>query len=562
MKNKVNHQQHVTAFTPNLSPLKVNNIKARTTKNLLIQKMKVVSGGGCSGNSNTQQQQGNERNKISINNINVNTKHFNVNANAFDFAVFAQAKLKHTATSKDVCDVSNTHIHNVNAGVNANANVSTSNSLTKKIISNLRNQFNEITKHKCTSVSTSVNMQSPMNSNYNTPNANAYIVNNTQHQHQQQQQQQTHINNKHNKLNNNNYGTQQQDSMYLHLTTQHSTNNSKSKSKNKHHHHHHQHQHRNIKHKTNNVKSDNMSYTNNPNNNNNIKLKSQHIKKETYTCINSRNNSKCKDTTNNYYEIEHLTLESLNLDDMKRQYIVTDLAQERLTYTITPSKPASHTNNNNKYLSHVIEVLKNIILIQQRSYNEMITKYKQQCEHVFKQLQHKVDFLLNENNALKRYIMNIFACVAVYEDTMQSEDNKRNQLLSKMLIENVYLRQMNQFVGGKWSNSGGGSDGIKQRTMMGVRDSCLYKKGNHGSDNLNLTYIHVDGDNNKEWRGKDKYSQVLGRNGKCNNKSYSYEHKSGSGSGSGSGSSNASSNNGKLIKCPKTKISYNQYKNN
>jgi hypothetical protein len=435
MKSKVNnynHQQHVTAFTPNLSPLKVNNIKARTTKNLLIQRMKVVNGGNCSRNSNIQQQQGNTRNKISINNINVNTKHFNVNANAFDFAVFAQSKLKHTATSKDVCDVSNTHIHNVNT----NANASTSNSLTKKIISNLRNQFNEITKHKCTSVSTSVNMQSPMNTNYNTPNANAYIVNNTQ-------QQQTHIN-KHNKPNinnnnNNNNYTQQQDSMYLHLTTQHSTNNSKSKSKNKH-------QHRNnIQHKTNNVKSDNTSYTSNTNTNtntntNNIKLKSQHTKKEAYTCINSRNNSKYKDTTNNYYETEHLTLESLNFEDMKRQYIVTDLAQERLTHTITPSKPPSHTNNNNSnYLSHVIEVLKNIILIQQRSYNEMITKYKQQHEHVLKQLQHKVDFLLKENNALKRYIMNIFACVAVYEDTTQSEDNKRNQLLSKMLIENVYI---------------------------------------------------------------------------------------------------------------------------
>ena len=177
------------------------------------------------------------------------------------------------------------------------------------------------------------------------------------------------------------------------------------------------HQHRNnIQHKTNNVKSDNRSYTSNTttNNNNNIKLKSQHPKKEAYTCINSRNNSKCKDTTNNYYETEHLTLESLNLEDMKRQYIVTDLAQERLTHTITPSKPPSHTNNNNSnYLSHVIEVLKNIILIQQRSYNEMITKYKQQYEHVLKQLQHKVDFLLKENNALKRYIMNIFACVAV-----------------------------------------------------------------------------------------------------------------------------------------------------
>lgn len=560
MKSKVNnynHQQHVTAFTPNLSPLKVNNIKARTTKNLLIQRMKVVNGGNCSRNNNTQQQQGNTRNKISINNINVNTKHFNVNANAFDFAVFAQAKLKHTATSKDVCDVSNTHIHNVNA----NANASTSNSLTKKIISNLRNQFNEITKHKCTSVSTSVNMQSPMNTNYNTPNANAYIVNNTQ-----QQQQQTHIN-KHNKPNinnNNNNYTQQQDSMYLHLTTQHSTNNSKSKSKNKHQHHQHR---NNIQHKTNNVKSDNTSYTSNTNTNtntNNIKLKSQHTKKEAYTCINSRNNSKYKDTTNNYYETEHLTLESLNFEDMKRQYIVTDLAQERLTHTITPSKPPSHTNNNNNsnYLSHVIEVLKNIILIQQRSYNEMITKYKQQHEHVLKQLQHKVDFLLKENNALKRYIMNIFACVAVYEDTTQSEDNKRNQLLSKMLIENVYLRQMNQFVGGKWNSSGSGSDVRKQKVMMGVRDSCLYKKGHHGCDNLNLTYIHVDGDNegkgNKEWNGKDKYSQVLGRNGKCNNKSYSYEHKS----GSGSCGSNTSSNNGKLIKCPKMKISYNQYKNN
>ena len=517
MKSKVNN--HIMSFTPNLSPLKANNTKARTTKNLLSQKTRIVNVHNNVSSSNTrannQQHQVNARNKISINNINVNTKHFNVNANGFDFAVFTNSKLKHTSTSKDVGNVSNTHTHNTNA--------STSNSLTKKIITNLRNQFNEITKHKCTSVSTSVNIQSTMNSNYNTPNA--YVVNNTL--------QQQHIN-KHNKTNNNIINnvcnSTQQNGVYLHLTTQHSTKNSKSKSKKK--------QHRNIQHQSK-VKRDNMSYTSN------LKIKSQNDKKG-YTCINSRNNSKCKDNVN-YYETEHLTLESLNLEDMKRQYIVTDLAQERLTHTITPTKP---TSNDNNYLSHVIEVLKNIILIQQRSYNEMITKYKRQCEHVHKQLQSKVDFLLKENNALKRYVMNIFACVSVYEDTMQSEDNKRNQLLSKMLIENIYLRQMNQYVGNVGYSCNNTYECVKRCAPMCTSESYLHHKHKKELiDNLNLTYIHVD---NKECGYKDKYSQVLVRNNK-HNKSNSHEHKS---------NSNCNANNNKLIKCPKTKISYNQYKNN
>ena len=494
MKSKGNN--HFTSFTPNLSPLKANNTKARTTKNLLSQKTHVANahnnvslnanGGNNNTNTNNHHHQVKARNKISINNINVNAKHFNVNASGFDFAVFTNSKIKHTPTSKDVASVSNTntsahthsHMHTTNG--------STSNSLTKKIISNLRNQFNEITKHKCTSVSTSVNIQSTANSNYHTPNA--FVGNNAQ------PHANIHCKGSNTNTNTNTCNHTQQDSSHLHLTTQHSSTNSKSKNKQ-----------RNVQHQSK-VKSDNMSYTSN------IKLKAQKDRKG-YTCINSRNNSKCKDNVN-YYETEHLTLESLNLEDMKKQYMVTDLAQERITHTVDPVKPRYDRHN----LLHVIDVLKNIILVQQRSYHETIAKYKKQCEHVHRQLQNKVDFLLQENNALKRYVLNIFACVSVYEDTMQSEDNKRNQLLSKMLIENVYLRQMNQYVGDRKEqfeyNRCSNGKPISLTGSFGVREGHLNVHQKHKkatTDNLNLTYIHVDNASkgNQEWAYKDKYSQVL-----------------------------------------------------
>ena len=395
--------------------------------------------------------QSNPKNKIAINNFNVNTNNFNVNTNnLLDLSFINNPKLKGNIISKEIQD-------DINKTV------------TQEIISDLRTQFNEITKSK------NNNIINCLNFNNSSVNTNSSTV------------------------------------------TTNTSGSFNNKSKNK-----------KIKQGSQNKKKKfyNINFNNKtpPPERNNSQITTQYKQqyKYNYTCINSRNHSNEKDkqdidinyTSNNkvkkkYFETEHLSVDSLSMEDMNKQSIPIGTIGIKNKECECNKEEINKYKNDIKSLVQLVEFLKNVITVYRELYIKSITNYKLKYEKENKTLKDKVDFLLKNNNELKHSILKIFTCVSLYENKIQNEKNKTNQILSKMLIENIFLRQVCQntdliqpapIINNNVNNNNDNSDNnqIKKKlphitgSFTTSEHFLKQKQQQEIIDKLNLTYIHFD----------------------------------------------------------------------